>query len=49
MDVYRHALDDPAAVEAVCEDYRAGRAIDASHSVAEDKPQETAEALLTYP
>ena len=30
MDVYRRALDDPGAVEAVCEDYRAGATVDAA-------------------
>ncbi len=28
MDVYRRQLDDPTAVEAICEDYRAGATID---------------------
>ena len=28
MDVYRRQLDDPGAVEAICEDYRAGATID---------------------
>jgi haloacetate dehalogenase len=28
MDAYRRALDDPGAVEAMCEDYRAGGSVD---------------------
>ncbi len=35
MDVYRRALDDPGAVEAVCEDYRAGATIDVEHDDAD--------------
>ena len=35
MDVYRRALDDPRAVEAVCEDYRAGATIDVEHDDAD--------------
>jgi haloacetate dehalogenase len=100
MEAYRRALDDPGAVQAMCEDYRAGstvdvaydeadrdagrqiacpvlalwaqngalpifysdvlevwrpwapgvrgRAIDASHFLAEDRPEETAEELLAF-
>jgi haloacetate dehalogenase len=35
MDVYRAALSDPAAVEAMCEDYRAGAFIDLEHDQAD--------------
>jgi haloacetate dehalogenase len=35
LDVYRRALDDPGAVEAVCEDYRAGASIDIEHDDAD--------------
>ena len=101
LDAYRRAFDDPGAVEAMCEDYRAGasvdaasddadreagrtiacpvlvlwggrgalprfygdvldvwrpwapdvrgQALDASHFLPEDRPQETAEALLGFP
>ena len=31
MRTYRRALDDPASVEAMCEDYRAGASIDIAH------------------
>ena len=100
LDAYRRAFDDPGAVEAMCEDYRAGasvdaasddadreagrtiacpvlvlwggrgglprfyrdvlevwrpwapdvrgQALDASHFLPEDRPQETAEALLGF-
>ena len=100
LDAYRRLLDDPATVEAMCEDYRAGatvdvavddadreagrriacptlvlwsargglprfypdvldvwrpwapdvrgRGIDASHFLAEDRPEETAQELLTF-
>jgi haloacetate dehalogenase len=32
---YRAAFDDPAAIEAMCEDYRAGASIDAEHDEAD--------------
>jgi haloacetate dehalogenase len=32
---YRRALADPAAIEAICEDYRAGASIDAEHDEAD--------------
>jgi haloacetate dehalogenase len=32
---YRRALDDPAAVEAMCEDYRAGATVDVEHDDAD--------------
>jgi haloacetate dehalogenase len=35
MAAYRRALDDPAAVEGVCEDYRAGATIDVEHDDAD--------------
>jgi haloacetate dehalogenase len=35
MDAYRRALDDPGAVEAMCEDYRAGATIDVEHDDAD--------------
>ena len=35
LDAYRRALDDPGAVEAMCEDYRAGATIDAEHDDAD--------------
>ena len=35
LEVYRRALDDPGAVEAVCEDYRAGATIDVEHDDAD--------------
>jgi haloacetate dehalogenase len=35
LDAYRRALDDPAAVEAMCEDYRAGATIDVEHDDAD--------------
>ena len=35
IDVYRRALDDPAAVEAMCEDYRAGASVDAEYDDAD--------------
>jgi haloacetate dehalogenase len=35
MDAYRRVLDDPAAVEAMCEDYRAGATIDVAHDDAD--------------
>ncbi len=35
LAVYRRALDDPGAVEAVCEDYRAGATIDVAHDDAD--------------
>jgi haloacetate dehalogenase len=35
MDDYRRALDDPGAVEAVCEDYRAGATVDVEHDDAD--------------
>ena len=31
LDAYRRLLDDPGAVEAMCEDYRAGATIDVAH------------------
>ena len=31
IEAYRQALDDPGAVEAVCEDYRAGATVDVVH------------------
>ena len=35
MDTYRAMLDDPGAVEAMCEDYRAGATIDFEHDDAD--------------
>jgi haloacetate dehalogenase len=35
LDAYRRALDDPAAVEAMCEDYRAGATVDVEHDEAD--------------
>ena len=35
MDAYRRCFDDPAAVEAMCEDYRAGATIDVAHDDAD--------------
>ena len=35
MDAYRRWFDDPAAVEAMCEDYRAGATIDVAHDDAD--------------
>jgi haloacetate dehalogenase len=35
LDAYRRTLDDPAAVEAMCEDYRAGATIDVEHDDAD--------------
>ena len=35
MAVYRRALDAPGAVEAVCEDYRAGATVDVEHDEAD--------------
>ena len=35
MDVYRRILDDPAAVAAMCEDYRAGASVDVEHDDAD--------------
>ena len=35
LDAYRRVLDDPAAVEAMCEDYRAGASVDVSHDDAD--------------
>jgi haloacetate dehalogenase len=35
LESYRRALDDPGAVEAVCEDYRAGATIDVEHDDAD--------------
>jgi haloacetate dehalogenase len=32
---YRHAFDDPAAIEAMCEDYRAGATVDVEHDAAD--------------
>ena len=34
-DAYRRALDDPGAVEAMCEDYRAGATVDREHDDAD--------------
>jgi haloacetate dehalogenase len=35
MDAYRRALDDLSAVEAMCEDYRAGASVDVEHDDAD--------------
>ena len=35
LEAYRQALDDPGAVEAVCEDYRAGATVDVVHDDAD--------------
>jgi haloacetate dehalogenase len=35
LDAYRRALDDPGAVEAMCEDYRAGASVDVEHDDAD--------------
>jgi haloacetate dehalogenase len=35
LDAYRRTLDDPAAVEAMCEDYRAGATIDVDDDAAD--------------
>jgi haloacetate dehalogenase len=35
LEIYRRTFDDPAAVEAVCEDYRAGATIDVQHDDAD--------------
>jgi haloacetate dehalogenase len=35
LDAYRRALDDPGAVEAMCEDYRAGASVDVVHDDAD--------------
>jgi len=35
MESYRQSLRDPGAVQAICEDYRAGASIDAEHDAAE--------------
>ena len=35
LDAYRRTLDDPGAVEAMCEDYRAGATVDAEHDDAD--------------
>jgi haloacetate dehalogenase len=35
VDAYRRALDDPGAVTAVCEDYRAGATVDPEHDDAD--------------
>ena len=35
LDAYRRILDDPATVEAMCEDYRAGASIDVEHDEAD--------------
>jgi haloacetate dehalogenase len=35
MDAYRRMLDDPGAVEATCEDYRAGASVDVAHDDAD--------------
>lgn len=35
LDAYRRALDDPGALEAMCEDYRAGATVDTEHDDAD--------------
>ena len=35
LDAYRRAFDDPGAVEAMCEDYRAGASVDAAFDEAD--------------
>jgi haloacetate dehalogenase len=35
LDAYRRAFDDPGAVEAMCEDYRAGASVDVVHDDAD--------------
>lgn len=35
MDAYRRMFDDPGAVEATCEDYRAGASVDVAHDDAD--------------
>lgn len=35
LDVYRRAFDDPASIQAICEDYRAGATIDVEHDEAD--------------
>lgn len=45
LDAYRRALDDPGAVEAVCEDYRAGAAMDVEH----DEDDRAAERRIACP
>jgi haloacetate dehalogenase len=35
LDAYRRLLDDPATVEAMCEDYRAGASVDVEHDDAD--------------
>jgi haloacetate dehalogenase len=35
VDVYRRLLNDPGAVEAMCEDYRAGASVDVAHDEAD--------------
>jgi haloacetate dehalogenase len=35
LSAYRHLLDDPTTVEAICEDYRAGATIDRDHDDAD--------------
>jgi haloacetate dehalogenase len=35
LEAYRRSLHDPATVEAICEDYRAGASIDAEHDEAD--------------
>jgi haloacetate dehalogenase len=45
LDAYRRTLDDPGAVEAMCEDYRAGASVDAAH---DDADRETGR-MITCP
>jgi hypothetical protein len=45
MDAYRRALDDPGAVEAMCEDYRGG----ASEDVALDEADREARRRIACP
>jgi len=35
LDAYRRTLDDPGAIEAMCEDYRAGATVDVEHDDAD--------------
>jgi haloacetate dehalogenase len=44
LDTYRRAFADPAAVEAICEDYRAGATVD----VEDDEADRAAERLLDF-
>ena len=45
VDAYRRALDDPAAVEQMCEDYRAGASVD----VLDDETDHRAGRRITCP